>query len=85
VKEADLFRQYAKEAMRWSSSKSASADERWALINLACRYTQAALISDGDVLGSSFTPVAPSPNVKGDPPCLLIFLWTIPPRSVASR
>ena len=26
--EADLFRQYAKEAMRWSSSKSTSADEK---------------------------------------------------------
>ena len=31
MKEADLFRQYAKEAMRWSSSKSASALERRAL------------------------------------------------------
>ena len=38
MKEADLFRQYAKEAMRWSSSKSASADERRALIDLACRF-----------------------------------------------
>lgn len=56
MKEADLLRQYAKEAMRWSSRKSASADERRALINLACRYAQAALISDGDVLGSSFIP-----------------------------
>ena len=49
MKEADLFRQCAKEAVRWSSRKSASADERRALINLACRYEQAA--SDGDVLG----------------------------------
>ena len=56
MKEADLFRQYAKEAMRWSSSKSASADERRALINLACRYAQVALISEGIVLGSSFVP-----------------------------
>ena len=32
MKEADLFRQYAKEAMRWSSSKSASALERRALV-----------------------------------------------------
>ena len=56
MKEADLFRQYATEAMRWSSSKTASADERRALINLACRYTQIALIIDGHVLGSSFTP-----------------------------
>jgi hypothetical protein len=35
MKEADLFRQYAKEAMRWSSSKSANADEKWALVSLA--------------------------------------------------
>ena len=28
---ADLFRQYAQEAMRWSSSKSTSTDERRAL------------------------------------------------------
>ena len=56
MKEADLFRQYAKEAMRWSSSKSASAGERRALINLACRYSQAALMSERIVLGSSFVP-----------------------------
>ena len=37
---ADLFRQYAKGAMRWSSSKSASALERRALVNLACRYAK---------------------------------------------
>ena len=55
MKEADLFRQYAKEAMRWSSSKSASALERRALVNLACRYAQAALMR-GIVLGSSFVP-----------------------------
>ena len=50
MKEADLFRQYAKEAMRWSSSKSASADERRALIDLACRYAQAASMSEGIML-----------------------------------
>jgi hypothetical protein len=38
MKEADLFRQYGKEAMRWSSCKSTSADEKRALINLACRH-----------------------------------------------
>ena len=47
MKEADLFRQYAKEAMRRASSKSTNADERRALINLACRYAQAALMSEG--------------------------------------
>jgi hypothetical protein len=45
--EADLFRQYAQEAIRWYSSKSASTDERRALVNLACRYAQAALPSEG--------------------------------------
>ena len=57
MKEADLFRQYAKEAMRWSSSKSASALERWALVNLACRYAQAAF-------GIKLCSVAPSPSAK---------------------
>jgi hypothetical protein len=56
MKEADLFRQYGKEAMRWSSCKSTSADEKRALINLACRYAQAASMSEGVVLGSSFVP-----------------------------
>ena len=42
--------------MPWSSSKSASALERRALVNLACRYAQAALMSEGIVLGSSFVP-----------------------------
>jgi hypothetical protein len=73
MKEADLFRQFAKEAMRWSSSKSASADERWALINLACRYAQAALMSGGRV-GVKLYSVAPSPSAERDSPCLLIFL-----------
>jgi hypothetical protein len=64
MKEADLFRQYAKEAMRWSSSKSTNADEKLALINLACRYAQAALMSDGVVLGSSFIPSPRHPALK---------------------
>jgi hypothetical protein len=59
MKEADLFRQFAKEAMRRSSSKSKSADEKSALINLACRYAQAVLMSEGVVLGSSFVPSPP--------------------------
>ena len=64
MKDADLFRQYAKEAMRWSSSKSASADEKRALINLACRYAQAALMSEGVVLGSSFIPSPRHPTLE---------------------
>jgi hypothetical protein len=59
MKEADLFRQFAKLAMRWSSSKSTSADE-----NLACRYAQAALMSEGVVLGSSFIPSPRRPTLK---------------------
>ena len=64
MKEAELFRQCAKDAMRRASSKLASADDRRALINLACRYTQAALISDGDVLGSSFIPPPRRPALE---------------------
>ena len=64
MKEADLFRQYAKEAMRWSSSKFASALERRALVNLACRYAQAALMSEGIMLGTSFVPSPRRPALK---------------------
>ena len=63
MKAADLFRQFAKEAMCWSSSKSTSADEKRALINLACRYEQAALMSEGVVL-SSFIPSPRHPALK---------------------
>ena len=83
MKEADLFRQYAKEAMRWSS-KSANADEKWALLNLAGSYAQAALMSKGYV-GVKLCSSAPLPGAKGDLSCLLIFLWTIPARNAASH
>ena len=63
MKEADLFRRYAKEAMRWSS-KSANADEKWALLNLAGSYAQAALISQRGMLGSSFVPSPRYPALK---------------------
>ena len=52
MSEADLFRQYAKEAMD-VSSKVTSEDEERTLIDLACTWAQAALRSDR-VLGSSF-------------------------------
>ena len=45
--EADLFQQSAQAAIRWSSSKSASTDERRALPNPACRYAQRAPLSEG--------------------------------------
>jgi hypothetical protein len=64
MKEADLFRQYAKEAMRWSSSKSANADEKWALVNLAYSYAQAALMSERGMLGSSFIPSPRHPALE---------------------
>jgi hypothetical protein len=64
MKDADLFRQYAKEAMRRSSSRSASADEKRALINLACGYAQAALISEGVALGSSSIPLPRHPTLE---------------------
>jgi hypothetical protein len=53
MSEADVFRQYAKEAMR-ESSEVASDDEKRSLIDLACIWVQAALASER-VLGSSFT------------------------------
>jgi hypothetical protein len=52
MSEADLFRQYAKEAMR-ESSEVASDDEKRNLIDLACIWVQAALVSER-VFGSSF-------------------------------
>jgi hypothetical protein len=52
MSEADLFRQYAEEAMR-SSSKSTDENEKRDLIGLACIWAQAALMSER-VFGSSF-------------------------------
>ena len=54
--EANLFRQYAKEAMHWSS-KVISEIEKQNLIDLACTWAQAALMS-GRVLEPSFVFVA---------------------------
>jgi hypothetical protein len=53
MSDADLFRQYAKEAMR-AASKSTSEDEGRALIDLACTWARAAWAGQ-TVLGSSFT------------------------------
>jgi hypothetical protein len=53
MSEADLFRQYAKEAMR-DSSEATNENEKQSLIDLACTWVQAALMSDR-VIGSSFT------------------------------
>ena len=50
--EADLFRQYAKEAMR-AFSKSTNENEKQDLVELACIWAQAALTSER-VFGSSF-------------------------------
>ena len=53
MSDADLFRQYAKEAMR-HSSKVKSEIEKESLIDLAFTWAQAALASDR-IFGSSFT------------------------------
>jgi hypothetical protein len=50
--DADLFRQYAEEAMH-GSSKATSENEKRTLADLACTWAQAALMSER-VLGSSF-------------------------------
>ena len=52
MSDADLFRQYAKEAMH-GSSKATSENEKQSLIDLACTWAQAALMSER-VFGSSF-------------------------------
>ena len=53
MSEADLFRQYAKEAMR-KSSEVTNENEKQSLIDLACTWVLAALMSE-KVIGSSFT------------------------------
>jgi hypothetical protein len=53
MSEADLFRQYAEEAMR-ESSKATRENEKQSLLDVACTWAQAALMSDR-VLGSSIT------------------------------
>lgn len=52
MSDADLFRQCAKEAIH-GSSKATNESEKRSLIDLACTWTQAALLSER-VLGSSF-------------------------------
>jgi hypothetical protein len=71
MKEADLFRRYAKEAMRWSSSKSANADE---IVGTSQPRPQLCTSSLGGYVGVKLYSVVPSPNARGDSPCLLIFL-----------
>jgi hypothetical protein len=53
MSEADLFRQYAKEAMREASNVTSESEKR-SLTDLACTWVQAAFMSD-KVIGSSFT------------------------------
>jgi hypothetical protein len=62
MSDADLYRQYAKEAMRWSS-KVKDETEKQDLIDLAFTWAQAAMASER-VLGSSF---ASSPTVSVPP------------------
>jgi hypothetical protein len=59
MKEADLFRQYSEEAVH-SSSHAKSKNEKQALIDLACTWAHAALMSER-LSGSSF--VSPPPGL----------------------
>jgi hypothetical protein len=53
MREANLFRQYAKEAIH-GSSKAKSENEKRALIDLACTWAKAAVASER-VWGRSYT------------------------------
>jgi hypothetical protein len=53
MSEADLFRQYAKDAT-CESSEVTNENEKQSLIDLACTWVPAALMSER-VIGSSFT------------------------------
>ena len=61
MSDADLFRQYAKEAMHVSSEVT-SENEKQTLVEVACTWAQAALASER-VWGSSYT--SPSCGVGG--------------------
>jgi len=63
MSDADLFRQYAKEAMQ-GSSKATNENEKQTLVELACTWAQAALMSEGVVLGSSFNPSPRHPRLE---------------------
>ena len=63
MSDADLFRQYAKEAMQ-GSSKATNENEKQTLVELACTWAQAALMSEGVVLGSSFIPSPRHPTLE---------------------
>ena len=63
MSDADLFRQYAKEAMH-ASSKATNENEKQTLVELACTWAQAALMSEGVVLGSSFIPSPRHPTLE---------------------
>jgi hypothetical protein len=62
MSDADLFRQYAEEALR-DSSKVKSEIEKEGLLDLAFTWSQAALASDR-IFGSSFT--SSPPDVGGE-------------------
>jgi hypothetical protein len=72
MSEADLYRQYAKEAMH-GSSKIKDENEKQALVDLAFTGAQAALMSDR-VWGSSFVsslydvgePASQAPSNRAD-------------------
>jgi hypothetical protein len=65
MSDANLFRQYAEEAMH-GSSKVTSENEKQALIDLACTWAQAAFASER-VWGSSYTPSPRDVGVEPHP------------------
>jgi hypothetical protein len=67
MSDADLFRQYAKEAMQ-GSSKATSENEKQALIDLAFTWSQAALMTER-VLGSSFVSSPRDVGEAASPTC----------------
>jgi hypothetical protein len=50
MSESDQFRQYAEEALLWAA-QSKTKEEKQLLLELVCTWTQAAVVSEGMVVG----------------------------------
>ena len=50
MSESDQFRQYAEEALLWAA-RSKTKEEKQLLLELVCTWTQAAVVSEGMVVG----------------------------------
>jgi hypothetical protein len=55
MSEADQFRQYAEEALRWALASTAEK-ERLSLMELARTWAQAAIASDPPPIGAHYSP-----------------------------